>query len=73
MLENVRFEPGETSKDEAERGALADKYAAFGDVFVSDGFGVVHRKQASVYDARAAAAATRPARLVETEVEVLSS
>ena len=47
MLENVRFEPGETSKDEAERAALADKYAAFGDVFVSDGFGVVHRKQAS--------------------------
>ncbi len=50
MLENVRFEPGETSKDEAERAALADKYAAFGDVFVSDGFGVVHRKQASVYE-----------------------
>jgi phosphoglycerate kinase len=50
MLENVRYEPGEESKDEAERGALADRYAAFGDVFVSDGFGVVHRKQASVYD-----------------------
>ena len=50
MLENVRFEPGETSKDEAERQALADKYAAFGDFFVSDGFGVVHRKQASVYE-----------------------
>jgi phosphoglycerate kinase len=50
MLENVRFEPGEESKDDAERGALADAYAALGDVFVSDGFGVVHRKQASVYD-----------------------
>ena len=50
MLENVRYEPGEESKDEAERGALADRYAALGDVFVSDGFGVVHRKQASVYD-----------------------
>ena len=44
MLENVRYEPGEESKDEAERGALADRYAALGDVFVSDGFGVVHRK-----------------------------
>jgi phosphoglycerate kinase len=50
MLENVRFEPGEESKDDAERGVLADAYAALGDVFVSDGFGVVHRKQASVYD-----------------------
>ena len=50
MLENVRYEPGEESKDDAERGALADQYAALGDVFVSDGFGVVHRKQASVYD-----------------------
>ena len=50
MLENVRYEPGEESKDEAERGALADRYAALGDVFVSDGFGVVHRKQARVYD-----------------------
>lgn len=50
MLENVRFEPGETSKDDAERQALAAKWAALADVFVSDGFGVVHRKQASVYD-----------------------
>jgi phosphoglycerate kinase len=49
-LENVRFEPGETSKDDAERGALADRLAALADAFVSDGFGVVHRKQASVYD-----------------------
>ncbi|WP_028708224.1 phosphoglycerate kinase [Propionicicella superfundia] len=50
LLENVRYEPGEESKDEAERVALAEKYAALADVFVSDGFGVVHRKQASVYD-----------------------
>jgi phosphoglycerate kinase len=50
LLENVRFNAGETSKDDAERGAFADELAALGDVFVSDGFGVVHRKQASVYD-----------------------
>ncbi len=50
LLENVRYEPGEESKDEAERQTLAAKYAEFGDIFVSDGFGVVHRKQASVYD-----------------------
>ncbi|HET7174119.1 MAG TPA: phosphoglycerate kinase [Nocardioidaceae bacterium] len=50
MLANVRFNPGETSKDDAERGAFADQLADLGDVFVSDGFGVVHRKQASVYD-----------------------
>ncbi|MDQ6935703.1 MAG: phosphoglycerate kinase [Actinomycetota bacterium] len=50
MLENVRFNAGETSKDDAERGAFADQLAELGDVFVSDGFGVVHRKQASVYD-----------------------
>jgi phosphoglycerate kinase len=50
VVENVRFNPGETSKDEAERGEFADGLAALGDAFVSDGFGVVHRKQASVYD-----------------------
>ncbi len=50
VLENVRFNPGETSKDDAERAAFADQLAALGDAFVSDGFGVVHRKQASVYD-----------------------
>jgi len=70
MLENVRFEPGEESKDDAERGALADKYAAFGDVFVSDGFGVVHRKQASVYDL-AAKLPNAAGTLVKAEVEVL--
>jgi phosphoglycerate kinase len=50
VLENVRFNPGETSKDDAERGAFADRLAGLADLFVSDGFGVVHRKQASVYD-----------------------
>src|SRR3954469_786138 len=50
LLENVRFNSGETSKDASERGAFADDLAALGDGFVSDGFGVVHRKQASVYD-----------------------
>jgi phosphoglycerate kinase len=50
LLENVRFNAGETSKDDAERGAFADQLASLGDAFVSDGFGVVHRKQASVYD-----------------------
>jgi phosphoglycerate kinase len=50
LLENLRFNPGETSKDEPERGAFADRLAGLADVFVSDGFGVVHRKQASVYD-----------------------
>lgn len=50
VLENLRFNPGETSKDESERTSFAEKLAAFGDSFVSDGFGVVHRKQASVYE-----------------------
>ena len=70
LLENLRFNPGETSKDDAERGAFADELAALADAFVSDGFGVVHRKQASVYDV--------PARLphaggglVAAEVDVL--
>lgn len=50
MLENVRFDPRETSKDDAERGAFAAEMAALADCYVSDGFGVVHRKQTSVYD-----------------------
>jgi phosphoglycerate kinase len=50
LLENLRFNPGETSKDEAERRAFAEQLATLADLFVSDGFGVVHRKQASVYD-----------------------
>ncbi|HKF88718.1 MAG TPA: phosphoglycerate kinase [Propionibacteriaceae bacterium] len=70
MLENVRYEPGEESKDDAERAALADRYARFGDVFVSDGFGVVHRKQASVYDV-AFRLPNAAGGLVEAEVKVL--
>jgi phosphoglycerate kinase len=50
MLENVRFEPAETSKDDAERAELAGRLAALADVYVGDGFGALHRKHASVYD-----------------------
>ena len=50
VLENVRFEPAETSKDDAERGAFAERLARFGELYVGDGFGAVHRKHASVYD-----------------------
>ena len=73
LLENVRFDARETSKDEAERGAFADELAALAadnGAFVSDGFGVVHRAQASVYDV----AKRLPAyagNLVEKEISVL--
>ena len=50
LLENLRFNSGETSKDDAQRQEFASQLAALADDFVSDGFGVVHRKQASVYD-----------------------
>jgi phosphoglycerate kinase len=50
LLENVRFEKGETSKDDGERGAFADELAALADLYVDDAFGAVHRKHASVYD-----------------------
>lgn len=50
LLENIRFDPRETSKDPAERAALARELADLGDAFVSEGFGVVHREQASVTD-----------------------
>lgn len=50
LLENLRFDPREASKDASEREAFAAELAALGDVVVSDGFGVVHRKQASVYE-----------------------
>jgi phosphoglycerate kinase len=50
VLENVRFEPAETAKDDAERRALAEQMARLGDLYVGDGFGAVHRKHASVYD-----------------------
>ncbi|MGA5562519.1 phosphoglycerate kinase [Streptomyces platensis] len=50
VLENLRFNAGETSKDDTERGAFADQLAALADLYVGDGFGAVHRKHASVYD-----------------------
>jgi len=50
LLENLRFEPGETSKDDAERGTFADRLAGLAELYVGDGFGAVHRKHASVYD-----------------------
>ncbi|WP_129839094.1 phosphoglycerate kinase [Streptomyces sp. RFCAC02] len=70
LLENLRFNPGETSKDDAERGAFADDLAALADLYVGDGFGAVHRKHASVYDlpARLPHAAGG---LIATEVGVL--
>jgi phosphoglycerate kinase len=70
VLENLRFNPGETSKDDAERGAFADRLAGLADLFVSDGFGVVHRKQASVYDV-ALRLPHAAGGLVLAEVEVL--
>ncbi|GAB2774868.1 phosphoglycerate kinase [Streptomyces chlorus] len=70
VLENLRFNAGETAKDDAERGAFADRLAGLADLYVGDGFGAVHRKHASVYDL--------PARLphaagflIATEVGVL--
>ncbi|WP_030784155.1 phosphoglycerate kinase [Streptomyces sp. NRRL S-920] len=50
VIENLRFNAGETSKDDAERGEFADKLAALADIYVGDGFGAVHRKHASVFD-----------------------
>lgn len=50
VIENLRFNAGETSKDDVERGEFADQLAALADVYVGDGFGAVHRKHASVYD-----------------------
>ena len=70
LLENLRFNAGETSKDEAERKQFAEQLASLADVFVSDGFGVVHRKQASVYDV-AQLLPSAMGGLVRTEVEVL--
>lgn len=71
VLENLRFNPGETSKDVDEREAFAAKLAELGDFFISDGFGVVHRKQASVYElAKALPAAA--GLLIEKELEVLT-
>ncbi len=70
LLENLRFNPGETAKTDDERAEFARQLAGLADAFVSDGFGVVHRKQASVYDvARLLPAAVGG--LVEAEVGVL--
>jgi phosphoglycerate kinase len=70
VLENLRYQAAETSKSDEERTAFAEQLAALGDAFVSDGFGVVHRKQASVFDLPQllpSAAGT----LIETELRVL--
>jgi phosphoglycerate kinase len=71
MLENVRFEAAETSKDDAARGELADRLAALADVYVDDAFGAVHRKHASVYDV-ALRLPHAAGRLVARELEVLT-
>ncbi len=71
LLENVRFEAAETSKDDAERGGLAERFAALADVFVDDAFGAVHRKHASVYDV-ALRLPHVAGRLVATELDVLT-
>jgi phosphoglycerate kinase len=70
LLENLRFDDDETSKDHDHREKFASKLAQFGDAFVSDGFGVVHRKQASVYEL-AKQLPSAAGRLVETELGVL--
>ncbi|MEY4981685.1 MAG: hypothetical protein RL174_1023 [Actinomycetota bacterium] len=71
VLENLRFNAAETSKDEAVRAAFAAKLAEFGDFFISDGFGVVHRKQASVYEL-AKALPSVGGFLIEKELDVLT-
>jgi len=71
VLENLRFNAAETSKDATEREAFAAKLAEFGDFFVSDGFGVVHRKQASVYEL-AKALPSVGGFLIEKELDVLT-
>jgi phosphoglycerate kinase len=71
VLENLRFNPAETSKDLAEREGFAAKLAEFGDFFVSDGFGVVHRKQASVYEL-AQLLPSAAGSLIEKELDVLT-
>jgi phosphoglycerate kinase len=70
VLENLRFNPGETAKDAGERRAFAERLAQLGDALVSDGFGVVHRKQASVYEL-AELLPSAAGLLVEKELEVL--
>ena len=71
VLENLRFNAGETAKDDEERREFAAKLADFGDLFVSDGFGVVHRKQASVFEL-AQLLPSYAGFLIEKELDVLS-
>jgi phosphoglycerate kinase len=70
LLENLRFNPGETAKTDEERAEFADALAGLADAYVSDGFGVVHRKQASVYDV-ATRLPSAMGGLVAAEVDVL--
>ena len=70
VLENLRFNPGETAKDDDERGTFAQQLADLADGYVSDGFGVVHRAQASVYDV-AQKLPHAAGLLVHAEVEVM--
>ncbi|MEO5533607.1 MAG: phosphoglycerate kinase [Pseudolysinimonas sp.] len=70
LLENLRFHAAETSKDHGDRKAFAEKLAAFGDLYVGDGFGVVHRDQASVVEL-AELLPSAAGRLIETELGVL--
>lgn len=70
VLENLRFNPEETAKNDADRMEFAKKLAEFGDYFVSDGFGVVHRKQASVYEL-AGLLPSYVGLLVEKELDVM--
>ncbi len=72
LLENVRFDPRETSKDHAERLSLAKEWATWADFFVSEGFGVVHRKQASVTEL-AELVPNAPGLLVEKETQVFTT
>ena len=71
MLENLRFNAAETSKDDTQRGLFADQLAELADLYVSDGFGAVHRKHASVYDV-ALRLPHAAGDLVETEVDALN-
>jgi phosphoglycerate kinase len=70
LLENIRYEAAETSKEESERVSLATELATYADIFISDGFGAVHRKHASVYDV-AKLLPHAPGYLVAAEIEVL--
>lgn len=70
LLENIRFEAAETSKNETERIELATKLARYGEVYVGDGFGAVHRKHASVYEL-AKILPHAAGNLISAEVEVL--